>query len=992
MTILSEQNPALAPILEGTTLDQMAAITHGEGPLLVVAGAGTGKTTAITRRISYLVTAKLARPSEILALTFTDKAAEEMEGRVDLLVPYGFADMWISTFHAFGDRVLREDGLALGLTTAFRVLSRAEQAVFLREHLFKLPLQRLRPLGDPTRHIEALITLFSRAKDEAVTPEAYAAFAAGLDARAAAAPEDAPLSEEAAQQAELAACYREYQRLMSEHGLVDFGDQVLLCLRLFREHPRSLQKYQERFRYILVDEFQDTNHAQWELVRLLAGPRKNLTVVGDDDQSIYKFRGAAISNILGFTAAFPGARRIVLRDNFRSTQPILDAAYRLIRHNDPDRLEVREAIDKRLVAREEEGAPPRHLHHDTVSSEADAVARLIAERVEARAWRYGDVAVLVRANRDADPFLRAMNLCGIPWRFSGNQGLYTRPEIRLLLAFLRVVADPEDTVSLYFLAGSELYEVDAWQLAQCAGVARRMNRSLRWVFEHLGDETGLDGLSPETRASIDRLLTDLKGYVALARERVTGEVLYQFLMRSGLLKRLTAAGMPAADIRVGNIARFFEIVHRFSEIVDQDRVGQFVRHLDLLIEGGDDPAAVEADEDADAVQVLTVHKAKGLEFPVVFLVGLVADRFPSRTRREPLALPDELLHDPLPAGDSHMQEERRLCYVGMTRAKRELFLTSARDYGGIRARKVSRFVLEALDLPPAGPKPYKASPAEAIARHAPAVEEAAEGLRGLPAGEILALSHYQVDDYLTCPLKYKYVHVLRVPIREHHAVVYGKALHEAISFYLRKRLLRGEHAPAADEELAAMQAEVLGVFEEAWQPVGFLSREHEDLRREEGRAVLSRFVAAEEQSGAVPTAVERPFTFLLGTTKVVGRWDRLDEREGGVAIIDYKSSAVRDQKEAERKARESLQLAIYALAYREMHGRTPDAVELHFLESGLVGRARKSGTDLGETRDTIAAVARGVRGRDFTATPGYLQCSYCAFREICPSTAYREAE
>ena len=977
-----QPQPALARILENLSPDQLAAVTHGEGPLLIVAGAGTGKTTAITRRIAYLVAAKRARPSEILALTFTDKAAEEMEERADLLLPYGFADMWISTFHAFGDRLLREEGLALGLNTDFRVLSRPEQLVVMREHLFEFPLRRLRPLGDPTKHLQALAGLFSRAKDEAASPADYLAAAAELARRAGAAPQDLALADDAGLQVELAACYEAYQRLLAARRLVDFGDQVLLGLRLLREHPAILQKYRQRFRFVLVDEFQDTNHTQWELVKLLAGEAKNLTVVGDDDQSIYKFRGAAISNILQFTATYPEAARVVLRENFRSGQAILDSAYRLIRQNDPDRLEVREQIDKRLIAQSEGGEPPRHLHYDTVSSEADGVARLIAERVRTEAWVFQDVAILVRGNKDADPFLRALNLQGVPWRFSGNQGLYARPEVRLLIAFLRVVADPDDSLNLYLLAGSELYRMDDWQLAQCLSVAKRSNRPLRWVFERLGETPDLAELDGEASATVARILADLKRYVAVARERSTGELLYQFLMRSGLLKRLTESESPTADVKVGNIARFFEMVHRFGEVAETDRVGQFVHHLDLLVESGDDPAAVEADADADAVQLLTVHKAKGLEFPVVFLVSLVADRFPSRTRREPLGLPEALLHDLGPTGDFHLQEERRLFYVGMTRAKRELYLTSARDYGGARAKKVSRFVLEALDLPAAEPSPYRASAAEAIARHAPSVEEPPGAFRIVPDDEILPLSYYQVDDYLTCPLKYKYVHVLRVPIREHHSVIYGKALHEAISFYLRRRLA-GQ--PTAE-------AEVLDAFERAWEPVGFLSREHEELRLEAGRAVLRRFVADEQAKATGPSAVEQPFAFFLGANKVVGRWDRLDEGEGRVSISDYKSSTVRDQKEADKKARESLQLALYALAYQQTHGRIPDAVHLHFLESGLVGTAIKDAGDLVEAQASIEAVAQGIRGRRFTATPGYLQCGYCAFREICPSTAYREAE
>lgn len=854
-----EDSPALLRILEGLTAEQVAAVTHGMGPLLIIAGAGTGKTTVITRRIAHLVAAKQVRPSEILALTFTDKAAEEMEARVDLLVPYGFADMWISTFHAFGDRVLREEGLALGLTTDFRVLTRPEQVVFLREYLFKLPLQRLRPLGDPTRHLQALVTLFSRAKDEAVMPDDYLAYAAALAERAAAAPEDAALQEDAEQQQELALCYREYQRLLGEHGLADFGDQVLLCLRLFREHPLILQKYRQRFQFILVDEFQDTNHTQWELVRLLAGEGRNITVVGDDDQSIYKFRGAAISNILGFTAAYPEARRIVLRDNFRSGQAILDAAYRLIRHNDPDRLEVREQIDKRLVARAPDGPAPRHHHHDSLSSEADGVARLIAERVQAGDWALREVAILVRSNRDADPFLRAMNLLGIPWRFSGNQGLYARPEVRLLAAFLRVVADPEDTLSLYFLAGSELYALDDWQLAQCASAAKRMNRSLRWILENLDAVAELHDLDLEARATAERLLKDLKEYVALARERSTGEVLYQFLTRSGLLKRLAAAG-AAADTRVANIARFFEQGHRFADIADQDRVSQFVRHLDLLIEGGDDQAAVEADEDTDAIQVLTVHKSKGLEFPVVFLVSLVADRFPARGRREPLALPESLLHDLLPTGDFHLQEERRLFYVGMTRAKRELFLTTARDYGGARAKKLSRFVLEALDLPPAEPVPTKTSALETIARHAPPVESA---------------------------------DALRLP-GDHEG---GRSLGPG-----GRAGWRGGHH----------RLQVVG-------------RSRSEGCRQEGEGEPA---ARHLRPGLQPDAWPDPGVRGTALPGVGSRGERSEERGGP--------------------------------------GEGP-------------GHHRRGGP-------------RGIRLRDFQATPGYLQCSYCAFREICPSTAYREAE
>src|SRR6266566_1907407 len=294
-------------ILEGLNEAQRRAVTHDTGPLLIVAGAGTGKTTVITRRIAWLIATRRARPDEILALTFTDKAAAEMEERVDTLVPYGYADVEIATFHAFGDRILREHALEIGLTPDFRVLNRAEQTIFFRDRLFELPLAHYRPLGDPTRHLQALITLISRCKDEDISPEEYQAHAGRLEREAAAAVDYEEARERAAQQRELAATYAKYEELMTRDGCVDFGDQIVQVLRLFRRRPYVLGAYQRRFRYILVDEFQDTNHAQFELVKLLAARHSNVAVVGGEDQAIYRFRGAAISNILGFLDVYHDA-------------------------------------------------------------------------------------------------------------------------------------------------------------------------------------------------------------------------------------------------------------------------------------------------------------------------------------------------------------------------------------------------------------------------------------------------------------------------------------------------------------------------------------------------------------------------------------------------------------------------------------------------------------------------------------------------------------
>ncbi|MGH7300510.1 MAG: UvrD-helicase domain-containing protein, partial [Candidatus Rokuibacteriota bacterium] len=825
-------------ILEGLNAPQAAAVTHETGPLLIIAGAGTGKTTVITRRIAHLIATRRARPSEILALTFTDKAAAEMEERVDTLVPYGYADVQIATFHAFGDRLIRENALELGLTPDFRVLTRAEQIIFLRDHLFEFPLKHYRPLGDPTRHLQAVLSQFSRLKDEDVGPDEYLAHAEEL--LAAAADDEARLAAE--QHLELARTYAQYQTLMARLGQVDFGDQIIEALRLFRTRPHVLRRYQERFRYILVDEFQDTNYAQFELVKLLAARHRNVAVVGDDDQAIFRFRGASMSNILDFDRTYPDARQVVLQENRRSPQAVLDAAYRLIQHNNPDRLEVAQKIDKRLVSIVGVGAAPVHLAFDTVSSESDHVAEVIREEHE-RGRPYRDCAVLVRANHDADPFLRALNLRGIPWTFSGNAGLYGRPEIRLLIAFLRSVAHPDDSVSIHYLASSDIYQVPIVDLTKCATYADRKHR---WLFDVLRAVPAEVELGEEGDGAVARFVADLQRYMELAREHPTGEVLYQFLVDSGLMTRYAKA--PAElEQEVQNVSKFFTRVKDAARVLKYDNVREFVNHLDALIDAGDDPAVAEADTETPAVHVLTVHKAKGLEWPVVFMVGCAQNKFPSARRSDPIEIPPGLIKDLLPTGDFHEQEERRLFYVGMTRTRERLYLTSAEDMGGKRKWKVSQFVLEALDLPKDASRPFRAQAIEELRRLAPPPEGSSLGLAPVPDDEPLAVSHRQVDDYETCPLKYQYIHILRIPLRQHHSVVYGSALHKAVEFYLRRRAA-GNFTSLEDFLLA---------FESAWRNEGFLTREHEELRKRAGVGALTRFYHEEEASGQKPTDVER---------------------------------------------------------------------------------------------------------------------------------------
>jgi DNA helicase-2/ATP-dependent DNA helicase PcrA len=977
----------VAALLAGLDRDQKRAVTHGDGPLLVVAGPGTGKTRVVTHRIAWLIATKRARPSEILALTFTDGAAEEMQERVDVLVPYGYADIAVSTFHAFGDRLVREFAFELGLPADPRVLTRADVIVFLREHLFELGLERYRPLGDPTHFLGALAGLFSRAKDEAVAVDDYLAHATRLESSLAAARASAgdraderadALADLSARQTELALAYVRYQELLARAGLIDFGDQVSLALRLLREQPSVRAEIGGRYRYVLVDEFQDTNAAQLELVEMVAGGHRNITVVGDDDQSIYTFRGAALSNLLGFAERFRGARTVVLRRNHRSRRPILEAAYRLIRHNDPCRLEARAGLDKRPrpARRARRPKPVEHRAFASIAEEADWIAAAAEERLR-RGQAATEIAILVRTNADAEPFLRSLNLRGISWRFSGASGLDARPEVRELLCFLRVVADLDSTVDLYAVATGEPYRLGGADLTALLGLARRRHRSLWWACREALDQPGLIRLESSTRRGLERLRDDLAAASELAHCRPAGEVLYDHLKRSGRLARLTAATDPRSETAMRNVARFFELVRTRSRLLEDDRVPFLAPHLAMLLEAGEDAADEDAD-DSDAVAVLTIHKAKGLEFGTVFLAGLAEGRFPRRGRRDPLALPEELCRDRRTeafADEATDAEERRLCYVAMTRARDELILTHAAASAIGRRRRPSPFISEALDRPAVPVKPQ----ADALALLEGQPDPGPVPLPARPpAGGRLELSFSQVDDYLTCPLRYRLRHVVGVPVPAHHALSYGGALHQAVA---AEGLRRMKGRPMSADELVE-------VYRLHWSSEGFLSREHEDARFAAGEAALRRYHAEHcAVERPAPLAVEEPFAVELGGDRVRGRFDRLDREPEGIVVTDFKSSDVRDPQKARQRARQSLQLSIYALAQEALAGEPPAAVRLHFLDSGLVAQVPLEPSRLEDARRKVRAAADGIRQGAFEPRPDQVACSYCPFRDICPASA-----
>ena len=640
-------------ILAGLNPQQKKAVQITEGPLLVVAGAGSGKTSVLTRRIAYLVAEKGIAPWNILAITFTNKAATEMREREHKLLGQQADSIWMSTFHALCVRILRRDAEKIGYTSNFSIADSAEQLTLIK-HIQKE--QNINPkMYEPRRILSAI----SNGKNDLLTPDAYSASASS------------PFEKVTAQ------VYQEYQKRLKNDQIMDFDDLIMQTLVLFKTDPAVLHYYQNKFRYLLVDEYQDTNQAQYKLCHALAAQYKNICVVGDADQSIYGWRGANMENIMNFEKDYhdAGVQTVKLEQNYRSTGHILAAANAVIKNNSNRKA-------KKLWTDQGEGAKVTYYRAQSGDDEAHFIIAKIQEEVKEKKRSYHDFAVLYRTNAQSRTVEESFVKSNVPYQIVGGHKFYDRKEIMDIMAYLKLVANPSDSMSFNRIINTPKRGIGPVSVRRFMDFARDNNLSILGAFDHLN----MSGVTARAATKLSDFGAKLRDAINFAKDQSVTGLTEKILQDFGYTAALKAEHTIEAETRLENLDEFLSVTKRFDDEYEENddsdetenALSDFLAEVSLLSDQDD-----LANND-DQVALMTLHAAKGLEFPVVFLVGMEDGLFPlSRALME----------------DDQLEEERRLAYVGITRAKRELFLTNAYSrmmYGRMQNNPPSRF-LEEID-------------------------------------------------------------------------------------------------------------------------------------------------------------------------------------------------------------------------------------------------------------------------------------------------------
>jgi DNA helicase-2/ATP-dependent DNA helicase PcrA len=983
--------------------EQRAAVRHGEGPLVVVAGAGTGKTRVITERIRYLLdTQPDLTGKEILGLTFTDKAAAEMKHRVvGASRERGESDaeraeaVTLSTFHSFCNTMLQE------LDPDLKPIDKIDHWILLRRNLPLLQLEHYRHLAEPGQFLADFVEFFSRCQDELVTPDEYQSYAAKqaeeFQRVRGAMPDDERRirDEEIAKIQEIARAYRASELLLRERKLLTFGTQIMDAVLHLQANESLCETLRARYRYILVDEFQDTNIAQLGLLWLLGGERPNLVVVGDHRQAIYRFRGASFGSFTIFLKRFAGNAHLpiggslsanreigvpgmhsgdhdLLRPltlNYRSAGRILRVAGQVIRHNE----KPTNIPEYPLTAVREDGDKVRIVTHESTEAEAQWVAGEL-ERLHRAGAKWRTFAVLYRGHAHRDKLVDSLKARKIPFVIK-NLSILSHRLVRDLIAYLRLIDQPSDDV-----ACARVLAMPAWGL-EAADLVRLIERAAKGKGISLWDtmqaaksEPPFSGGGRDLGALVE-LVTELR---KKARQLTAMELFDE-------LAEALEISTAVADEDRKYFERLAQFVREWQPKSETQRLKEFVEYLDYFDQAG---GSINLEQESgDAVQLMTVHASKGLEFDHVYVLRLVQRGFPAGEKPRVLEFPAELMKEDQPQGSFHIQEERRLFYVAVTRARHRLtlntvvnkrskpspFLDDILMEAQIKRRDVEQLAPTPANEPPApsGPEPVLFDLPERRARIGSRIGEWAAAYRP-PVPEPLQISPSAIGTLEACPQKYLFNGAWKLRGGPAAAMSFGSVMHNTIKYFIGE-LAKGHTLPLDEVERK---------FELEWTSAGFEDDYQEQEYKKDGLAQLGAFYASTLASPPTVIAQEKTFDLPMDNNVVLtGRMDQVNRLgPGEEEIVDYKTGRPRN----EDKAKKDVQLSVYALAAREVFDWNPARLTLHFLQTNHPVSATRDEKQLKKVRAEIQEAAADIRAGDFPAKPGFA-CKFCDYESICPA-------
>ncbi len=965
---------------------QRRAITHGDGPLLVIAGAGTGKTRVITERIRHLLQSDESLSGEnILGLTFTKKAAGEMKTRVVKATGERGKAVTLATFHSFCETLLAEaDPQRL-------MLDEFDHWILLRRNIRRLRLEKYRRLADPGQFLNDFVEFFSRCQDELVSSEDYQQYAAKLAQRLEAerdALDDDTLAERletVALQQELARAYRASEELLREKNRVSFGSLITGAVALLERDEQLREALQKKYRYILVDEFQDTNIAQLRLLELLAAPTKNIVAVGDNDQAIYRFRGASFGSFKLFLERFAGWKegqdsarfRVALTENYRSTPNILRVAMQVIGQN-----AVSADFPKKVLSpNKPPGEKIRIVELATPEEESRWVASEL-ERIHGAGRRWKDFAVLYRQHAHRDHLVEELSRRKIPFVIT-RLSILEHPLVRDVLAYLRLIAAPYDDIACARVLAAPAWRLEAADLVRLATRARKEKNAIYDLLQLPQGELAFDG----SHAALGQLVEFVSSQRKTLKRCTAREIL------ESVTEWLEIKSAKEHDRKY--VTRLAEFMKEWEPKSETRGLAEFIEYLDYYAQAGG-VVSLEDDAPADAVQLMTVHGAKGLEFPQVFLLRVNNRAFPATERPRVFEFPVELMKEGSPAEQFHIQEERRLFYVALTRAEERLTITTVTEKKGKVPVFIEDIVMDPAvkrqdvrqlmpKLPPArGDQeredhrqdaqlfPAAAEPAKFFSR----ITDWAEEFHP-PSAEPLTLSPSALSGYRTCPQRYLFGYLWSLREGPKAAMTFGAVMHTTIKRFM-DQLRKGVKLPFD---------EVRRIFETEWNSKGFEDEYQEGEYKKDGLEQLRVFHAG--MMAEPPQALEQEKTFELpleNNVIIKGRIDQINAlgNKRDVEIVDYKTGRPRKEADAKR----DLQLSLYALAVKEILELEPVRLVFHYLQTNERQETTRDSKQLDEAQKIVQEVAADIRAGEFPTRRGFI-CRNCAYRPICP--AHEEA-